>query len=241
MFKRFSVPVLIAGTLTFNAGFAADVPAGLSAALERLMPGLVPDAVVPSQIPGLYQITVGPSVAYLSEDGRYLLRGDLIDMQARKNLTRAVRQAATTKSINALGEDSMIVFGPSDAAHTVTIFTDVDCGYCRRLHQEMDDYVDMGIRVRYTAFPRSGIPSGGYDKMVSVWCADDPKVAMTKAKSGRRVDSKNCDNPVSAHYRLAEVLGVDGTPTIFTETGRRLPGYVPAKRLLTILEQDKSG
>ncbi len=241
MLRKFLILVLVAGLSTYQSGFAGDVPAGLKSALQRLMPGMKPDSVVPSQIPGLYQITVGPAVAYLSEDGRYMLRGDLIDMQARKNLTRVVRQAATTKSIEALGEESMIVFGPSEADHTVTIFTDVDCGYCRRLHQEMDDYIEMGIKVRYTAFPRSGIPSSGYDKMVSVWCADDPKAAMTKAKSGVRVDAKPCDNPVVDHYRLAEALGVDGTPTIFTETGRRLPGYVPAKRLLMILQQDKSG
>jgi thiol:disulfide interchange protein DsbC len=132
-------------------------------------------------------------------------------------------------------ESEMVIFGADDAKHTITVFTDIDCGYCRKLHREIDDYNKENIRVRYLFYPRAGVGSPSYDKAVSVWCADDRKQAMTDAKSGKTLESKSCDNPVKGHLVLGELMGVNGTPAIVLESGELLPGYVPAKRMAQML------
>jgi len=143
--------------------------------------------------------------------------------------------------VGALGESSMVVFAPQAAKHTVTVFTDVDCGYCQRMHRQMADYNRLGITIRYTAFPRAGVGSDTYDRMVSVWCASDQQAAMTDAKAGRAVEAARCDNPVSAHYEAGRAIGVRGTPSIVPESGEMIPGYVEPQELLDRLDGRASG
>ena len=131
----------------------------------------------------------------------------------------------------------MIVFEPEKIEHTITVFTDIDCGYCRKLHQQMDGYNDLGIRIRYMAFPRAGIDSASFDKAADVWCAKDRHQAMDDAKDGIKVSAKSCDNPVKAQYELGRKIGVKGTPALFLESGQMLPGYVPPKRLKQLLDE----
>jgi len=146
---------------------------------------------------------------------------------------------ATTRvsALDKLGEDQMVVFSPKNPKHTVTVFTDIDCPYCRKLHQEMDGYLKEGIKVRYLFFPRAGIGSKSYDKAVSVWCSADRNQAMTDAKAGKDLGNKTCDNPVATHYKLGEELGVQGTPAIVTDDGRMIPGYLPPERLAAVFEK----
>ncbi len=236
MYKRFAVAVtvlsMMAGTVS-----AEEVPAPVAAAVDQLLGGMSADSVLPASVPGLYEVVVGPHVVYVSADGRHMMRGDIIDLASRDNLTEGRRRGARLAAIARIDEKDMIVFGPADAKHTVTVFTDIDCGYCRKLHSQMADYNAAGVRVRYLAFPRAGVPSGVYDRMVSVWCADDPRQAMTAAKSGGRVDEKSCDNAVASEYQLGRVLGVSGTPTIILEDGTVVPGYVPPADLVRQIEQ----
>ena len=235
--KRITAAALLAALLPL-AGTAAEVPARVTEALESMLPGFTPDSVAESVVPGLYEVVIGPHVVYLSADGTHMLRGDVIEVATRSNITESRRRDARLAAIERVPESDMIVFGAADAAHTVTIFTDVDCGYCRKLHNEMDDYIAAGIRVRYLAFPRAGVPSEVYDTMVSVWCADDPREAMTQAKRGRAVPERTCDNPVAREYELGRVLGISGTPTLILDNGDMLPGYVPAARLANMLAND---
>jgi thiol:disulfide interchange protein DsbC len=164
----------------------------------------------------------------------------VVDLKKRENLTETKRKEARLTAINDLGEDSMIIFAPEAAKYSVTVFTDIECGYCRRLHQQMADYNRLGITIRYLAFPRAGVPSDTYDQMVSVWCADDPQQAMTAAKAGKRVEPKQCTNPVRKQYELGQAVGVRGTPTMILEDGEVLPGYVPPQQLVQMLESPKS-
>lgn len=203
--------------------------------LAKIIPGVAPDSVGDAPIGGFLEVVFGPHVVYVSQDGRYMIRGDVIDMDTRENLTNTKRQQARLKAVDELGEKNMIVFNAEDPKHTVTVFTDIDCGYCRKLHREMDDYNESGITIRYLAFPRAGIPSGSYDKSVSVWCSDDRRQAMTAAKAGRPVPNKDCENPVKDHYMMGRSLGINGTPTMVLENGEVFPGYVPAGRLLRAL------
>jgi thiol:disulfide interchange protein DsbC len=212
------------------------VPAAVQQTLARLIPGGAPTSVRPAAVAGLYEVVVGPEVVYLSADGRYLIQGDLIEVESRSNLTEATRNAARLSALEAVGEETMAVFGPKDAKHTVTVFTDVECPYCVKLHQEVPELNRQGVRVRYLAFPRNGLTSPGYRKTVSVWCAEDRQQALTDAKAGKPVPEKTCDNPVADHFELGQALGVNGTPTLILEDGRLIPGYVPAARLVRALD-----
>lgn len=209
-------------------------------ALENVLPNAKPDRIAHSPIPGLYELTYGTDIVYVTKDGHYLLQGDIFDIQKRENVTAPKRQQARLNAVNALGEKNMIVFAPKQTRYEVTVFTDIECGYCRKLHQEMSELNGLGVKIRYLAFPRAGIGSSTYDKMVSVWCADDPRKAITDAKADRPVPPKQCDNPVSEEYNLGRALGVTGTPTLVLENGQLVPGYVPAQRLVQMLEAEKS-
>jgi thiol:disulfide interchange protein DsbC len=209
-------------------------------ALENVIPHAKPDRIQHSPIPGLYELTYGTDIVYVTKDGHYLLQGDIFDVQKRENVTEPKRQQARLSAINAVGEKNMIVFAPKQAKYEVTVFTDVECGYCRKFHQEMSELNGLGVKVRYLAFPRAGIGSSTYDKMVSVWCADDPQKAITDAKADRPVPPKQCDNPVSEEYNLGRALGVTGTPTLILDNGQLIPGYVPAQRLVKMLEAERS-
>jgi thiol:disulfide interchange protein DsbC len=221
-----------------TAAADAAIP-GLTKTLSELLPGVAPDGIRPAPVAGLYEVMYGANVFYMTPDGRYLMQGAIIDMKTREDLTEPRRAEGRLRTIDAMGEDSMLTFGPETSKHTITVFTDIDCPYCRKLHQEVDEMNALGIRVRYLFYPRAGVGSGSYKKAVSVWCAENRNQALTDAKNGVEVAEKDCENPVKDHMLLGEMIGVRGTPAIVTESGELVPGYVPAKRLAAMLEQDK--
>lgn len=208
--------------------------------LQAALNGEKPDSVVPAAVPGLYEVVLGGQVLYLSEDGRFAIQGDIMDLGSRDNLTENRRGEIRGKAIDAIGENNMVIFAPEGPVrHTVTVFTDIDCGYCRKLHTQMDAYNKEGIKIRYLWFPREGIGSESYNKAVSVWCAADRRDALTKAKRGENVERKTCDNPVQAEYELGQKLGVRGTPSMILESGEMIPGYVPPTQLAQMLAEHK--
>ena len=207
-------------------------------ALNKTMPTLKVDYVKPSEAKGLYEVAVGANIVYVSEDGKYLLQGHLIDLEAKKDLTE-LKLANTRKlAIEKLGEEQMIIFKPEKSQYKVSVFTDIDCGYCRKLHSEMDQYMAEGISIQYLFYPRAGKGSDSYNKAVSVWCADDRNSALTAAKNGGTPTEKTCDNPVDQHMQLGVEFEVRGTPMIVTEKGNIFPGYVPAKQLAKALASE---
>jgi thiol:disulfide interchange protein DsbC len=222
--------------LAVHTGLQAD-EAQIKARIAKIMPDTPADSIQQTPVKGIYEVTFGPKIIYMSEDGRYLLHASIVDLETDENITEANQAKAIKVALDKVSQDKMIVFGdPAKAKHTVTVFTDIDCGFCRKLHGEMKDYNDAGIAVRYLFFPRSGVHTPSYDKAVSVWCAKDRNEAMTKAKAGKDVESKKCDNPVIEHMRLGELVGINGTPAIILPSGELVPGYVPAKRLLQYIE-----
>ena len=160
------------------------------------------------------------------------LSGDLIDLDAGANLTEDARKSGRKAVIDGLDKAGMVIFSPSDPVTSITVFTDTECGYCVRLHNEMDQLLAGGVEVRYLGYPRAGVQSASYDTLVSVWCSDDPQQAMTDAKSGRAVDPRSCQTDIAQHMQAAEGVGVRGTPTIVLEDGKTIPGYVPAGELI---------
>ena len=215
------------------------VPLELLARLEALAPGMTPDHIVESPVAGMYEVRFGAVVVYLSGDGRYIFRGDMRDLDTGRNFTEEARRTARVDAIGALGEANMIVFAPDTVRHTVTVFTDVDCTYCARLHRQMADYNRLGIKVRYTAFPRAGVGSPTFDTMVSVWCAEDQQQAMTDAKARIEIEPARCEHPVREHYETGQRIGVTGTPAIVLESGEIVPGYVPPEELARSLDEQR--
>ena len=225
--------------LFVNTSVMADADADIKkahAAVQKMIPTVPIEAIQPSPLPGVYQVMIPPQMFYISADGRFAIDGDLIDLQSGENVTNAVRDQMRIAAVNAQSETSMIVYGPKNPTHTITVFTDIDCGYCRKLHKEIDQYTKAGIKVRYMAYPRAGLNSGSYQKAVAVWCSKDRNDALTRAKLGEEIKAKECDNPVAQQYELAQRLGLRGTPAIITEQGQVLPGYVPAAQLKLMLD-----
>jgi thiol:disulfide interchange protein DsbC len=211
--------------------------------LAAVLPGVAIDHIADSPISGIYEIAVGTNVAYVSDDGKYLLQGELFDLDSSENLTELSRSKARVDLLASVDPDTMIVFGPEDkpAEHRVIIFTDIDCGYCRKLHQEIKEINALGIEVEYLFFPRSGPGTESWSKAGDVWCAQNRNEALTAAKAGSDVTARKCEGtPVQTHYDLGQRVGVRGTPAIFSESGVQLGGYLPAEALLGRLEALKN-
>lgn len=206
--------------------------------LSQRLPGTPLDSIAPSQVPGVMEVTMAGRVLYVTEDGRYVFSGKLIDLEQQRDLTEPVLQRARLSILATMPESRMLVYEPDgEVKHTITTFTDIDCPYCRRMHEEMPLLNDMGIRVRYMLFPRAGVNSDSYRKAVSVWCAEDRNRAMDLAKGGQDPEPRKCDNPVDAHMALARRLGLSGTPMTITDTGEKIAGYRPAAQLVVQLQK----
>jgi thiol:disulfide interchange protein DsbC len=195
-----------------------------------------PEHVRQSPVDGWYTIRKGAIVAYISSDGRYLLQGDLIDLEAEINLSEQDRNEARLDLLGAISTADMIVFSPEVAKYTVTVFTDIDCTYCRRFHSQIDEYMAQGIEVRYLLYPRNGPAAESWAKAEQVWCADDRNEALTLAKLGRKLEARSCDTSiVHKHYAIGQDVGLRGTPAIVLQDGTLLSGYLPPMELTEAL------
>ncbi len=208
-------------------------------ALKHIVGLVFPDLEVTrikkSQIAGLYEVMLGPEVLYISNNGRYVLQGDIIDLQSRTNMSEVERAAARVQILKNIPEDETINFSPDNARHTIYVFTDITCGYCRQLHRDMPELNKNGVAIRYLAYPRAGMGSQPFKDMESIWCAEDKLDAMTAAKLRGAVKAARCDNPVKEQYELGKLMGIRGTPAIYLENGEDLPGYLPPELLLQAL------
>ena len=216
---------------------AAKAAADPRVAIAQRFPGVKPEEVKPSPLPGIYEVAMGADTAYVSANGKFLINGDLYEIETRTNLTEVARSTMRRQALSKLDERDMIIFSPAAAKHTITVFTDVECGYCRKLHGDIDQINKLGVRVRYMAYPRAGPGSEDWHKMEAVWCSKDRKSAITQAKSGAELKSPNCGaTPVAKQFALGEKLGVNGTPAVFTDSGEYIGGYLPPDKLLEQIE-----
>ncbi len=229
---------LLAATtiLLFTANsLAADIDPKLEevrATVSGKFEFIEPENVQVSPISGWYEIQSGSIVAYITEDGRYLLQGDLIDLDKQVNLSEQSRNVARRELISTLSDEDAILFSPAEVKHTITVFTDVDCTYCRKLHSEIDDYLDLGFKVRYVLYPRNGPASRAWSTSEDVWCARDRGAALTAAKLDREFETSQCNSMgVTKHYALGQDIGLTGTPAIVLEDGTLIGGYLSAQAL----------
>jgi len=194
------------------------------------------DQVLKSPVDGWYTIKKGAYIAYISEDGRHLIQGDMYNLETQVNLSENIRNDSRREVVSAYPLEDMIIFEPSNKTHAVTVFTDVDCTFCRRLHSQIDDYLAEGIEIRYLLYPRNGPQSESWVIAEQVWCSDDRNEALTLAKIDQEFDSRDCDpSPISEHYMLGQDVGLQGTPAIVLEDGSMVNGYVTATELSRII------
>lgn len=226
-------------TASVHAAAPAEPKPDPRAAIAAKFPGVKVQDITPSPVAGVWSVAMGADTAYVSADGRYLFGGDLYEVDSRINLTEAGRTTARSNALARLDERDMIVFGPASAKYTITVFTDVECGYCRKLHSQINELNKLGVKVRYMAYPRAGPGTDDWAKMEAVWCSKDRNGALTKAKQGQAVDSKCGATPVAKQYELGEEMGVRGTPAIFTPSGEYIGGYLAPADMVQQLEQLK--
>ena len=238
--------ILSAATFSVRAANAEQPPAAAQAAADprvallKLLPaGSKLEDLRPSPIDGIYEFSQGAEISYLTADGKYFLDGNLYDMKSRDNLTEGLRTRARIALINAVPESEMLIFSPANPKYTITVFTDVDCQYCRKLHSQMAELNRLGIRVRYMFYPRTGPGTESWKKAEVVWCSPNRNEALTRAKAGAALDmNKICaPTPVKREYELGENIGVRGTPAIVTENGDYINGYMEPRELVEQLKE----
>lgn len=188
-------------------------------------------SIADSPVEGLLQVMTERGLFYASLDGKYFLQARVYNLEeGMRNETEVALSGARLEGVEAFKND-VIEYKAKKEKYVVNIFTDITCGYCRKLHNEMEQYNDLGITVRYLAFPRGGLQAKSYQDMVSVWCADNPQQAMTDAKNGNQVADKSCETKVAQQYAFGQRMGVSGTPNIVMPDGTVIPGYQPPAQL----------
>ena len=194
--------------------------------------GINPQDVFESEVDGWYTVRQGAIIAYISGDGRYLFQGDLIDLENSVNLSEESRNESRAIMMSEISDEQLIVFTPEVVRHSISVFTDIDCTYCRRLHSQIEEYMAEGIEVRYFLYPRSGPESPSWTKAEEVWCAEDQNSALTLAKLDQKFDTASCDTSIiNTHYSMGQDVGLSGTPAIVLEDGTLFSGYLPPKQL----------
>jgi len=208
--------------------------------IVKKIDGLKLEDVRMTPVNGVFEITRGSEISYASSDGRYVILGDMIDVDSDANLSENRRRAIRSRILDGIPDSEMVVFSPKDPKYTITVFTDIDCGYCRRLHSQIAEYNRLGIRVRYLFYPRTGPNTESWHKAEAVWCAPNRADALTRAKNGEDIKSPNCPADIIARdYELGHKVGVEGTPAIFLSSGEMLPGYAPPATLAKYLKTGK--
>ena len=230
---------LLANPLVASADAGMLDEASVSIVEEKvrmLAPNAQTIAVSETPIEGVLQVQINSDIVYVTADGKYLLQGQIMEIDTRTNLTDQAKSGIRVGLLENLKQDEQISFSPAEPKYELLVFTDLDCGYCRKLHKQIAEYNEERIAIHYLAFPRAGIGSASYDKFVSVWCADDQKAALTLAKNGDDPEPLNCPNPIADQYELGREIGVTGTPALVTTDGTLIPGYMPPTQLRQRLE-----
>ena len=234
LLNKFLLPAVLLMT-SFSTWAAEDGVELLKKNLTERIPTANITRVKETPVDGLYEVVVDSEIYYMNIGARYIINGDLTDLATRTNITEETRSSNRKAIIETFGEENMVVYSPKEVANTITVVTDIDCPYCRRLHSEMDEYMKNNIKVRYIFMPLKG--KADFETTVSVWCSENQNEALDIAKSGGKLEKASCDNPIQKHLALARELGVRGTPAIIMENGKMLPGYVPAKKLIPELNK----
>ncbi len=236
LFRFLSVALICcSASVSVASDVSEKVKNDIRTQLGASLPALTITSIEKTTFSGLFEVSsTSDQPLLVSADGRHIIAGEVYELDGHKitNLTEQKRESSRAATMAAIPESEKLSFVPEGKTKaTIAVFTDIDCGYCRKLHKEVPKLNAMGIRVDYLGYPRAGVGSNSYNKLVSAWCSEDPMGAMTKAKNGTVIPTKSCENPVARHLQLGQRVGVNGTPAIVLDSGKLLPGYVPADAL----------
>ena len=239
------LPIRLAALIAVTFAFASVQAGADSAELDQvrqkvgeMFDSIDPEDINASPVDGWYTIHKGPIVAYVSADGRYLLQGDMIDLDQSVNLSEEIRVDTRRELMASVSDDEVISFTPEEVKYSVSIFTDVECTYCRRLHSQIDEYLARGIEVRYLMYPRNGPASRAWNTAEEIWCSADRKNALTMAKLDHDFPTASCDaSIVQDHYVIGRDVGLNGTPAIVFDDGTLISGYLSPDQLVAALEK----
>jgi len=239
-----AMPVLLLAMLVPISAYASDNETALDdlrANIKIHLSDIPIDHLAATAVPGIFEIISEGQVYYVDSTASFLFDGSMVDLKGRKNLTEQSMVAQNLRYIDAIGEENMLIYKSADTEPTriMSVFTDLDCPYCQRLHSELGILLDAGITVRYLLYPRAGLNTQAHKNLESVWCTDDRQAAMTAAKSGKPVPSASCENPITEHAVLAQQLGITATPMIYLDDGQRINGYLDAQTLLEVINETK--
>lgn len=189
---------------------------------------------------GLKEVIADSTVVYMDPTGRYLFFGTLLDLKEKKNLSDDAAASVRRSSLQSIPEADKIVYAPAVVKHRVTVFTDISCGFCHKVHENMKGYLDRGIAIEYVPYPRGGQQNPAWNEMRKIWCSKDRKAAFDYVQSGKSLTTEaNCDDPVARTYALGEALAFEGTPAIYTEDGKQLGGFVPPEEMAVRLDKEE--
>jgi thiol:disulfide interchange protein DsbC len=233
------VPALVLAAI-FSLNMAAAQTPDAKAKITARFPDIRAEQINPSPVAGLYEVRIGSKITYVSADAKYLVQGEIVDLETDQNLTESRREGVRRDVLKGVNEASMVVFAPARWQSTITVFTDIDCGYCRKLHNQIADYNARGIRVRYMYFPRMGPGSEGWKKAEQVACAKDRRSALTRSKRGEVLKDKPCQpNVVAQHFNVGRDFGLQGTPAIVLDSGELIGGYLSPEELSKYMAETK--
>ncbi|MGB0495830.1 MAG: thioredoxin fold domain-containing protein, partial [Kangiellaceae bacterium] len=212
---------------------------------EKTLPGIGITDVELSPMDNVYQVFYNGQILYVSTDGKFIMSGNLLEIRngqpvnhTELSMTKKAAEAAPERAatLSSLNDSDMVVFKAEKEKMALTVFTDVDCAYCRKLHKEVPQLNAAGITVKYLAFPRAGLGSSAHKKLVSIWCSKDRQSAMNDAKLKRKFSDATCTNPLDSQYKLTREFGLSGTPALILPDGELISGYVPHADLIKHLE-----
>lgn len=229
-----ALAVGLAAALSLSAVSANE--ATIRDAVKLINPKAEVKSITDFGLTGVKQVVADTSVVYISDDGRFVFSGLMLDMVAKRNLSEEAQSVSRQALLSTIPKNAFISYEPKEVKHRITVFTDVSCGYCQMLHKNMQSYLDKGIAVDYVPFPRGGLESPVFATMQSAWCAKDQKKTLDAAYTGATPPAAKCADPVAAMYQLGDKLGVEGTPAIYDQYGNHMGGYVPADQLLQQLD-----
>lgn len=235
MFKRWFCAALLA-VVGIQAIAADNADQAVRDAVKKILPNAKIDVIEPSELAGFYQVVADGQVLYFSSDGKYLIHGSVFDIASRTDLGEKSLAALRKGTMAKIPLDKQLVFAPENPKYRVTVFTDVDCPYCREFHKQIAEYNKRGIAVNYVLFPLA-MHKGADKKAEAVWCSADRNLAYTEAMSGKDPGTKTCNNPVAELTEIGKSMGVDGTPAIFTPDGDHVGGYMAPDQLVQRLDQ----
>lgn len=223
--------VISLGVMLLAASVSAS-DANLKAQLEKM--GATGVEISDSPLQGFKLATSNEGVVYISQDGRYVIQGKVFELKNGKAVD--ITNQGLLAELNAY-RNEMIVYPAKNEKHVVTVFMDITCHYCHLLHSKIKEYNDLGITIRYLAFPRGGMNTQTARQMEAIWTSTDKVKALNDAENGKLPTQLKTPDIVKKHYQLGIKFGVTGTPNMVTSEGELIGGYVEPKELANMLEE----